>query len=154
MSFEPTRMFLEFTTNSALIRDIYKDDPFIYRIEYDFGNDGKTGYAFKNRKEDYPRENFVTVDLTEDEFYEYYLKQKYNPNYDSVDLRLVFYLNRYNDMYNVKFVRNTCYYFSAGKICAYYHYPDMEALHFKIACVNEGVLSKNDKFYCPEHINV
>lgn len=155
MSFEPTRMFLEFITDSDLIRDIYKDDPFIYRIEYDVGNDGKTGNAFKNRKEDYPREDFISVELTEDEFYrEFYLKHRYNPRYDNIDLRLAYYLNRYTDYYHVKFARNTCYHFSANKICDYYHYPDSRSLHFKTACFNDGILPKNGKLYCPEHINV
>lgn len=157
---ETLKQFLEFTTSNELIKDLHRHDPFIFRLEYDVSNNGKTGMAFKNLKSDYRHENFITLDLDQD-YYDFYLRHKYNPTYENLDLRLVYYLNRnyYNEtsreLYRIKLIRDTLYHFSVSQICAFYEYPDREHLHYRIACTNDGILEmEKGKFYCPEHINV
>lgn len=146
-------VFVEFITNDERIKSLYENDKFILRIEFDALNDGRTGRIFKNRKEDYAFEDFISIDL-DDHFYEFYLTHLYNPKLKDFDLRVIYYLNRNDeDNYNVKKVRQTYYEFSKTPFCDYYEYTDARRLHIKVACINQGVLKRDNQNWCPLHFN-
>ena len=147
-------IFVEFLTNDPRIESIYENDKFILRIEFDSLNNGKTGRIFKNRKIDYAFEDFISIELDEEFYQEFYLKHLYNPKMRNYDLRILYYLNKNpEDQYNVKIVRPTYYEFSKYPFCAYYEYTDKKRSHIRSACVSQGIFRRDGETWCPIHFN-
>ena len=158
-------IFLEFNYDNQLLKNIYReqDENKVLAFKIEMFTNNTAGNIFIVKKELYPEAlyDYVTLNL-DNEFYNFYLENKYNPKYKDIDLRAVWYfvaLDR-NVGFYIKKVRDTKYIFSYKRLCEAYDYPNRERRDVKVCCKNMGVMKKksvvNDNklvYLCPKHFS-
>jgi hypothetical protein len=155
-------IFVEFSyTDNNMLKNIYKQkdnqQDLIFKIEFNKENNGMDGNILVCKKSFYPETlyDYVTLNLDND-FYEFYLKNQYDPKYQDIDLRVLWYfvaLDKDVDI-SIKKVRDTKFVFSYRKLCEAYEYTDKERSAIKVCCSNLGLLNHNGMRLCPTHYSV
>ncbi len=149
-------LFVNFDYDNEMIKNIYleKDKQgFIFKIQFTNIIDGN---IYLVRKRFYPETlyDYVTLTLGND-FYDFYLENKYNPTYDNIDLRAAWYFlaNDRNTPITIKWVRDNKYIFSYKKMCSYYSHPSKERSDIQTCCKNKGLIRDpvSNTWYCPDH---
>jgi hypothetical protein len=149
-------IFVEFAYENDLVKNIYlqKDNKqtIVFKVEINANN--INGNIFLVKKSFYPEALYDYITLTLDqEFYDFYLENQFNPKYRDMDLRAVWYfvmLDRTIE-FNIKKVRETKYIFSYKKLCQAFDYPDKDHSDIKVTCNKLGLLKKGETYLCPKH---
>lgn len=149
-------LFVEFSYSNEMVKNIYHDkdrQKFIFKIE--FTNITK-GNVYLVKKTFYPEAlyDYVTLDLN-DEFYNFYLENRFNPKYNKIDLRAIWYfvMNDRTVPFFIKYVRDNKYIFSYKKMCEYTDHPVRDKGDIQITCKNLGLIKDNvtNMWLCPNH---
>lgn len=155
------RVYVDFFYVDDTVAGLYKDNPYVLAVNYNNLNNSKTGavYLIDNKKVDFNRMGlkFITIDLDE-EFLDFYLRNLYNPEFDNIDFRAYWFINKLepeNEKYFIKYVREAKFIFSKTPICEQYTNLEIDR-NVRIACTNDAFTRKetDHKYYCLQHISI
>lgn len=155
------RVYVDFFYANMTVKDLYKNNPYVFCINYNNLNHSKTGaiYLIDNKKVDFNRMGikFITIDL-DDEFLDFYLRHVRNPTLEDIDLRAYWFINRLEPedaKYDIKYVRETKFIFSKKQLCEFFSILGSDR-NVSVACINDAFLKKetDNKYYCVDHMRI
>ena len=149
-------LFVDFEYDNEMVKNIYQQkDNEGYVLKIEFTNITK-GNIYLVRKRLYPETlyDYNTIVLGED-FYNFRSENLYNPNYNKIDLRAIWYfvMNDRTVPFFIKYVRDNKYIFSYKKMCSFVDHPIRDKGDIQTCCKNMGLLKDtvSNKWYCPDH---
>lgn len=155
------RVYVDFYYVNDTVAGLYKDNPYVFCVNYNNLNNSKSGaiYLIDNKKVDFNKMGikFITIDLDE-EFLEFYLRNIRNPEFDNMDFRAYWFINKLepeSEKYFIKWVRDAKFIFSKIAICQQYTYLEIDR-NIRIACTNDAFTTRESdkKYYCLQHIGI
>lgn len=156
------RVYVDFFYENEIIKNLYKNNPYVLCINYNDLNRSQTGtiYLIDNKKVDFDSMGikFITVDLDE-EFLDFYIRNIRNPKFNDLDLRACWFLNRLepeDQQYYIKYIRDTKFIFSKKQLCEFYTVLNNIDRNVSLSCNNDAFLKKeiDNKYYCVRHIEI